>query len=450
MNTRKFKIRWWILVALCVGPLLISCTSGNVEESADGETESYEETVSDSEMSDSGEGDLAESSDSDDTGFDEAKEETADAESSSDQTLASTDSEKSDGAASDSDFESLADDDFENLSFDESGSTKTAGTETATGTDSALGTGSESLSDDSSLFGETTTADAGSTNAVGSADASSSDFGLGSAPGFTDPVSQSKPKMFRASVMPKIPSEAVSKQGANLNRFYFIRKGDTPNSVATLIYGQESRAEDLTSWNSTAWVPGNLIYYVSPKDAGDGQMRSLYEERNLNPTTVSVQRGESISQIALKRLGHVNSWKELAVVNQLDRPDNLSKGQKLKFYEDLGDAPAVASAPLAPPPMAEPIVPPPPPAPVTPPPMELAATAPPPVENKPKVPERKERGSDLNIAKLLKQNLFFITMGLGVGLLLLALVAINRKKRDGGAGEEFNEDAFAPPRKKRR
>jgi hypothetical protein len=66
------------------------------------------------------------------------------------------------------------------------------------------------------------------------------------------------------------------------------------------------------------------------------------------------------------------------------------------------------------------------------------------------LPERKEK-NDVNLSKLLKQNLFFITMGLGVGLLLLALVAINRRKRDtGGAGEEFNEDAFAPPRKKRR
>jgi hypothetical protein len=433
MATKKI-IRWWLLVSLSLGPTLISCANKNVDETAD--SEGYEESSVAETDSSGGESDTAENSDSD-AGFDE--------ETSSDDSSKETIAENSEATpenaetGKDSDFEPVADDDFENLSFDEAGAKTAAGTdESPAATDPAatdtLGGG------DTSVLGDSTTAAADA--------AAASDFGLGTTPSLSDPVEQPKPKVFRASVMPKISQEAFSKQGANLNRYYFLRKGDNPNTVAKLIYGDEGRAEDLTSWNSTAWVPGNLIYYTSANEAGDMQMKSLYEERSLTPKTVSVKRGESISQIALKRLGHINSWKELAVVNSVARPDSLTFGQKLNYYTDLGEAPAPQLAATPPPAVIQPVVPP--PAPVVPPPAPVADLKPPVIENKPRLPERKEK-NDVNLSKLLKQNLFFITMGLGVGLLLLALVAINRRKRDtGGAGEEFNEDAFAPPRKKRR
>jgi hypothetical protein len=64
--------------------------------------------------------------------------------------------------------------------------------------------------------------------------------------------------------------------------------------------------------------------------------------------------------------------------------------------------------------------------------------------------KKKPRKEGLNLGRLLSQNSFALAMGLGIGLLVVALMMVNKRKKSGGAMEEFNDDAFAAPNKKKR
>ncbi len=266
---------------------------------------------------------------------------------------------------------------------------------------------------------------------------------------------------YAGAVVPQIPDRAVTRKGKSLNRFYFLRQGDTSTSVSELIYGDASYASDLKKWNKGRWTPGKVIYYASPTQPDDAQMISLYDDRSLSADQYTVGKGESMSGIAKKMLGSLSSWKELAVVNGLSSPDTLRRGQTIKYYSNLGSpqasAPVMASTP-------EPVQPPPQQIPTTPepiqPPQDQVAQAPidmaPPVTQDPIAeelsrPKKKAKKEGLNLAKIAQNNMFAVGMGLGIALLLLSLTMINkRKKGSGGSIEEFNEDAFAAPGKKKR
>ncbi len=275
----------------------------------------------------------------------------------------------------------------------------------------------------------------------------------------SDASFESKPApTYSGAVLPNIPGSAISRKGANLNRFYFLRAGDNSNNVAELVYGTASKASDLKKWNKGRWIPGKVVYYTSPTQAEDSQMISLYDERNLTPEEHTVARGESMSSIAKNKLGSLSSWKELAVTNGLSSPDTLSRGQVIKIYTDLNGAPLVAQAPeaVAPPPV---IAPPPVQAPVAaqPPsmPQDLAGVAPgmndPMATENLATPRKKPKKEGLNAMKLLANNALSLAMGLGIGLLLISLMMISRRKRSGGGTmDDFNEDAFAAPGKKKR
>ncbi len=265
---------------------------------------------------------------------------------------------------------------------------------------------------------------------------------------------------YAGAVAPRIPDRAVTRKGKSLNRYYFLRQGDTSKSVSQLIYGDESHAGDLKKWNKGRWTPGKVVYYASPTQPDDAQMVSLYDERSLQADQYTVGKGESMSGIAKKVLGNLSSWKELAVVNGLSSPDTLRRGQTIKYYSNLSGAsgtPIMASAPEPTPPPTQQQI----PAtePVQPPPSEQVAQAPvdaPPVMQDPMAedlakPKKKAKKEGLNLAKIAQQNMFAVGMGLGIALLLLSLAMINkRRKGSSGSIEEFNEDAFAAPGKKKR
>lgn len=121
----------------------------------------------------------------------------------------------------------------------------------------------------------------------------------------------------KGSKAPAIPKESVWKKGHTLNRYYFVRPGDTAESVAQLIYGDTTRAQDLTAWNKGAWAVGALVLFESASNASDTEMKSFFEERDIASEAYTVKAGEKLTQIAESTYGDSKSWVEIAAFNQL-------------------------------------------------------------------------------------------------------------------------------------
>jgi LysM repeat protein len=264
----------------------------------------------------------------------------------------------------------------------------------------------------------------------------------------------SKPKV--AAVAPKIPGRAMTRKGVSLNRYYFLRQGNTSKSVSTLLYGDASHAASLKKWNKGNWMAGKVIYYPSATQADDAQMLSFYDERGLTPEDHKVGKGETMSIIAKKLLGSKSSWKEIAVVNGLTRPGGLKRGQTLKVFTNLtgGNAPtqvANSSESVTAPAQQTPPTPVPDLAQGQVPPVTGIAPTQPGAEDDLNQAKKKPAKTSVSLGKLISQNSFAIAMGLGIGLLMIALMMINKRKKGGGGGaDEFSEDAFAAPEKKKR
>lgn len=131
---------------------------------------------------------------------------------------------------------------------------------------------------------------------------------------------------------PEVPKESVWRKGQTLNRYYFVRNGDSAESVSQMIFGSEAQAETLKSLNPGKWVIGKLVMYTSPENAKDVEMQSFYEERGVSPEEYTVQRGDWLSKISTQTYGHAQSWKEIAAVNGLRDPNQLKVGMKISLY----------------------------------------------------------------------------------------------------------------------
>lgn len=264
------------------------------------------------------------------------------------------------------------------------------------------------------------------------------------------------------SHVPKIPSNAVTRKGTKLNRFYFVRQGDTAGSVSNLIYGSEDHAAKLTQWNGKGWKAGKLLYYQSPVDATERKMRSFYQEKNVQPEEYTIERGDWLSKVAQKKLGSSGSWKEIAVVNGMATPDALEVGHKIAIYPK--DLSGYSGNRVAEEPKEEPKAEQPPQVvhnnqpqqpqqvpqqaqPVDPnqdmmnqvPPQQPQAEQPKPVVQK---------NPPLDISKIIDQNTIgAIAIG---GILFLSALYLMRRKKTAKPLDEFADDNFAPPTKLKR
>jgi nucleoid-associated protein YgaU len=135
--------------------------------------------------------------------------------------------------------------------------------------------------------------------------------------------------------IPEVAVAPIQKGRANLNRFYFLRKGDSPKKVSEMIYGNTRFSKKLWSWNPIQWFPGNLIYYQSALKPNGSKMSSFYQEKGFAPVEYVVKKGESLSLISKRILGHYRSWREIASMNGLRKVDQISVGVKLALYADL-------------------------------------------------------------------------------------------------------------------
>jgi LysM repeat protein len=186
------------------------------------------------------------------------------------------------------------------------------------------------------------------------------------------------PKHHSMASLPQIPTKPIWRKGEALNRYYVLRSKDSAESVSNLIYGTADRANSLSSWNTGSWDAGRVILYVSADAPKDKDVKSFYEERGLAAQSYVVKEGDWLSKIAASNYGSPKSWKEIAIVNHLASPNNISTGTTIQLYpttlaarEPANDkvamndkpviqpkAPEVPAAPpiSAPAPAAEPVI----------------------------------------------------------------------------------------------
>lgn len=267
----------------------------------------------------------------------------------------------------------------------------------------------------------------------------------------------SKPHFARAGFkVPKIPAKAITRKGTKLNRFYFVRQGDTSKKVSNLIYGTPKQASKLVKWNGKNWVPGKVIYYSSAEKPKDSKMDSFYKEKGISFEEYTVSSGDWLSKIALKKLGNPKSWVEIAVVNGIKSPKSLEVGQKIAIYPMDLTAKPVETMIAKNEPVEQPIKQ---PAPVEPPPVAVQPPAPqqaeaeaPAVAPAPKS-EVKSAPVGFDSQKFIEQNMFAILIFLAAFFLLLLMVVKRRNKaRAAVSSGDFGdgEEGFQPPTKLKR
>lgn len=159
------------------------------------------------------------------------------------------------------------------------------------------------------------------------------------------PIEGEYGRLMKIADIPIIPRFAFIRKGATLNRYYFVRQADTPQSVAQLLYADKTMGNDLVRWNSLPWNPGQAIFYWSPKQNLDNRVRSYYEEAGTITTDVKMHSGECLQMLAQRLLKDKLSWREIAQVNGLDDRDFCDSGHRLKVHGNFlaeADAPAAA------------------------------------------------------------------------------------------------------------
>jgi nucleoid-associated protein YgaU len=156
----------------------------------------------------------------------------------------------------------------------------------------------------------------------------------------TTPVVDSQPA-------PVVPTQPVTVAGKTLNRYYFVRQGDTAEAISNRLYGNLQKLTDLIAWNGNqvTWKPGKVILYLSASNPEDVTMQSYFDEQSLGAEPYTLHKGETLEKLAQARYGNGASWGEIAVLNKIADLSHAKNGQHLRLFP--------ASLPLKP--LVEPI-----------------------------------------------------------------------------------------------
>jgi nucleoid-associated protein YgaU len=151
---------------------------------------------------------------------------------------------------------------------------------------------------------------------------------------------------------PELPGLPVMVSGSNLNRYYFVRSGDTAEKISNRLYGTSNMLMDLALWNGPkeSWTTGKVLLYSSSSNAQDTQMHSYFDDQKLAFENHVLQKGENLETIAKARYGSADSWKEIAAINGIRFKQDSKAGVKIKLYPTtLPEKPAVEQAKIIPP-----------------------------------------------------------------------------------------------------
>ena len=156
----------------------------------------------------------------------------------------------------------------------------------------------------------------------------------------------------------KMKAQPFQRAGANLNRLYVVRQGESMDAVAQKLYGNPAESETLYSFNphfrGKSIKVGDKIYYQSPRRRDDQRMMTYYEDVGMNPQYYTSQPGDNIRKVAKQLLGHDRSWMELYATNEMvDSKNAIPAGLQIRYWPEGGSAPIMAMN-NTPPPMEEP------------------------------------------------------------------------------------------------
>lgn len=143
-----------------------------------------------------------------------------------------------------------------------------------------------------------------------------------------------------------LSNRTVVREGDVLNRYYFIRSGDTAESLAKLFYGSTEEASDLVKWNGpeAKWTTGQVVYYRSGDSAQDPSLLSYYFEAGIPTESITLKAGQTLESIAKEKLGSEKSWREIAAVNGLHEGDLLKEGTLVQYYSPSLDVKSLKGA----------------------------------------------------------------------------------------------------------
>jgi len=149
-----------------------------------------------------------------------------------------------------------------------------------------------------------------------------------------EPVDSTKLVKFSPSKNPVIRSRAFEMNGEQVNRYYFVRPGDTAESLSTLFYGDENQSAELEAINGefSSWKPGMALYYRASNAPDDETVKSFYEDQNVTSEAYTIEKGDTLSQIAEQLFGNSNNWSELSIANEMTNPDRIFTGSVLFVY----------------------------------------------------------------------------------------------------------------------
>ena len=300
MNKSKLHIILWLLISLNMAGCSLFSSSGDGEESA---------TISETE------GDELANDD-----FETGKDLDAEAEGEADGVTLSEDE--------------YADDNFDQAPQDgetsEDGlSISVTGDESETGSDGELPDETMTSNQEGDLFG----AEGGTTEPMGETSGFADNTEMGGAMETMDaPVSEKK-----LIPVKKMKPAAYLRAGANVNRLYVVRSGENMETIAEKLYGDNSQAQLLYSYNPHFQGKdihvGDKIYYESPLNKTDQSMMTYYEDNNMEPSYYTTQEGDNIRQVAQKLLGHPRSWMEIYATNaNVDSKGRLPAGVLLRYW----------------------------------------------------------------------------------------------------------------------
>jgi nucleoid-associated protein YgaU len=106
---------------------------------------------------------------------------------------------------------------------------------------------------------------------------------------------------------------------------YIVRKDDTLWSIATMLYGAQSRWQDLAQLNTIA-DPAELRTGTS--------LRVPAADLRCHPVRYRTKRYDTFYELASERLGNHRRWPDLANLNQV-KPFELPAGIEINVPPDF-------------------------------------------------------------------------------------------------------------------
>ena len=116
---------------------------------------------------------------------------------------------------------------------------------------------------------------------------------------------------------------------------YIVMPGDTLASIAQEIYGSAAEWKKLAALNSLQnpdkIFPGDLIYFEE-NEKSKGFSKAL---ASTNQKSIQVQKGDTLSGISLKLLGHSSYWKTIWRLNRdkISDPNKIQAGLNISYFD---------------------------------------------------------------------------------------------------------------------